>query len=75
MGGHEFGGLERNPSEVFVDLLESAQDELLGLLVILGFKVGQHLPDDIEIDLAIGGSVGFRVWHDAFLPAFREHGR
>ena len=69
---NEFGGLERDPAEVFVDLLERAQNEFLRFLMILIGEVAQHLPNDIKIDFARRGCVGIRVWHVRLLPAIQN---
>jgi hypothetical protein len=72
---NKFGRFQRNPAEMFVDLLERAQNQFLRFLVVLIRKVRKHFPNDIEINLTVGGSVGFRVWHVRLLPAIHLHGK
>jgi len=47
----DLSGLKRDPTEVFVDFLECAEDEFLSLLIILRFEVRHNLANDRKIDL------------------------
>lgn len=49
-----FGGFKGDPAEMFVDLLERAEDQLLRLLKILGFEVRHDFADNRKVDLLAG---------------------
>jgi hypothetical protein len=51
---HQLGGLKGYPAEMLVDFLQRAEDQLLSFLMILVREMGEHLPYDIKIDVAIG---------------------
>jgi hypothetical protein len=68
MVGDDLRGLERDPSEMLVDLLQRREDQLLRFLEIAVVKMGEDPPDFVEVDLVgtvpifVQATTTFGIW-------------